>query len=200
MKRVESLLERQVHLLENRGETSPQSYSTNQDTLSQRHPSSLSSSSPWTDFEAAHSEASPSTVVGTILVSEGGYERFVPGLASSDADAINELISSPSGPPMSSNFPFSDDAHSSKQALLDALPPFRQCDELKDIFFEVFSPVSFSEFSLPVLPCTPLAFGYGISVSAKSEPLLFSGIRSMHLLHMLFSSGEGHRIALLPVS
>ncbi|EXJ70226.1 uncharacterized protein A1O5_06294 [Cladophialophora psammophila CBS 110553] len=86
-------------------------------------------------------DTAPSTVVGTVLESEGGYERFIPGLASSDADAVNELIQSASAPPMSLNFPFSIDLPATRSALLAALPPARQCDELKNIFFEVFSPL-----------------------------------------------------------
>ncbi|OAL40103.1 hypothetical protein AYO20_00521 [Fonsecaea nubica] len=139
VRRVENLLERQVYLLEQRLEPSPKSNSSNQDTLSQ-HQSSSVNSSPWTEIEATPSETAPATNVGTILVSEGGYERFIPGLASSDAESVNELIQSASAPPMSSSFPFSAEALATRRALLDTLPPGRQCDELKDIFFEVFSP------------------------------------------------------------
>ncbi|KIW78175.1 hypothetical protein Z517_08008 [Fonsecaea pedrosoi CBS 271.37] len=140
VRRVENLLERQVYLLEQRLEPSPKSNSSNQDTLSQ-HQSSSVNSSPWTEIEATPSETAPATNVGTILVSEEGYERFIPGLASSDAESVNELIQSASAPPMSSSFPFSAEALAARRALLDTLPPGRQCDELKDIFFEVFSPL-----------------------------------------------------------
>ncbi|OAP57520.1 hypothetical protein AYL99_08258 [Fonsecaea erecta] len=140
MKRVENLLERQVFLLEQRLEPSPKSQSSNPDILSQ-HQSLSVNSSPWTEVEVAPSDTAPPTTVGTILVSEGGYERFVPGLASSDADAVNELIQSASAPPMSTSFPFSNEALATRRTLLEALPPGRQCDELKDLFFEVFSPL-----------------------------------------------------------
>ncbi|ETI28339.1 hypothetical protein G647_00788 [Cladophialophora carrionii CBS 160.54] len=70
-----------------------------------------------------------------------GYERFVPGIASADAEAVNELIQATSAPPMATGFPFADEAIPSRQALLDHLPPFRQRDQLKDIFFEVYSPL-----------------------------------------------------------
>ncbi|KIY01443.1 uncharacterized protein Z520_02995 [Fonsecaea multimorphosa CBS 102226] len=140
VRRVESLLERQVYLLEQQHEPSPKSHESNQDILSHHPPSSVNSS-PWTEVEVAPSDAATSTIVGTVLVSEGGYERFVPGLASSDADAVNELIQSASAPPMSSSFPFSSEALATRRALLEVLPPGRQCDELKDKFFEVFSPL-----------------------------------------------------------
>jgi hypothetical protein len=84
----------------------------------------------------------------------GGYERFVPGIASADADAVNELIQSTSAPPMSTNFPFNDESVPSRHALLDELPPCPQRDELKDLFFEVFSPVCFFAVytMFPLLP------------------------------------------------
>ena len=138
--RIESMLERQGHLLEHRFESTPQSYSTNQDSLSLRQPSSLNSS-PWTEADASHLDGSDAPPVGTVLMYGNGYERFVPGIASADAEAVNELIQSTSTPPISTNFPFTDESSASRQALLDALPPGRQCDELTNVFFKVFSPV-----------------------------------------------------------
>ncbi|OQV03118.1 Fungal Zn2-Cys6 binuclear cluster domain-containing protein [Cladophialophora immunda] len=140
VRRVETLLERQVYLLEQRLEPSPKSQSSNPDNLSQHQPSSANSS-PWTEVEQNPPETAPSTIVGTVVVSQEGHERFIPGLASSDADAVNELIQSISAPPMSTSFPFSTEATATRRALLDALPPGRQCDELKRLFFDVFSPL-----------------------------------------------------------
>lgn len=140
LNRIENLLERQSHLLEHRIESTPHSYSTNQDSMSQRQPSSLNSS-PWTEADPGHLDTSDAPPVGTVVMYGNGYERFVPGIASADAEAVNELIQSTSTPPISTNFPFTDETSASRQALLDVLPPGRVCDELVDIFFEVFSPV-----------------------------------------------------------
>ena len=138
LNRIENLLERQGQFLEHRFDPVSNSYSSNQDNSSQHRPSSLSL---WTEVDAPYSETTDSLHVGTILKYGKGYERFVPGIATADADAINELIQSTSVPPTSTNFPFTDEAGVSRQALLEALPAPRQCDELKDIFFDVFSPV-----------------------------------------------------------
>lgn len=143
LNRIESLLERQGDLLERGLDAGPRSYPSHADTHSQRQPSSLNSS-PWTEADASqigHPDISDAPPVGTVLMYGGGYERFVPGIASADADAVNELIQSSSTPALSTNFPFTDESRASRQALLETLPPFPQCDELKDIFFEVFSPV-----------------------------------------------------------
>jgi hypothetical protein len=140
LNRIENLLERQGQLLEHRFETAPASYSVNQDMVSQRQYSSMNSS-PWTEVDATNLDPIDQNPVGTIVIYGQGYERFVPGVASADANAINELIQSTSASSISTNFPFTDEALASRQGLLEALPPFRQCDELKDVFFEVFSPV-----------------------------------------------------------
>ncbi|KIW73150.1 hypothetical protein PV04_01291 [Phialophora macrospora] len=140
LNRIENLLERQGQLLEQRYDLVPNSYSSNQDTPSQRQPSSLNSS-PWEEIEASHSEVADTKFVGTVLMYGNGYERFVPGIASADADAVNELIQSTSAPPMATSFPFNDESLPSRHALLDELPPSCQRDRLKDLFFEVFSPL-----------------------------------------------------------
>ncbi|OCT53867.1 hypothetical protein CLCR_10630 [Cladophialophora carrionii] len=139
LNRIESLLERQGHLLEQRYDLAPNAFSSNQDSQSQRQPSSLNSS-PWNEVDAGHSDVADTKTVGAVLMYGSGYERFVPGIASADAEAVNELIQATSAPPMATGFPFADEAIPSPQALLDHLPPFRQRDQLKDIFFEVYSP------------------------------------------------------------
>ncbi|KAJ9609125.1 hypothetical protein H2200_006896 [Cladophialophora chaetospira] len=140
LNRIESMLERQGHMLEHRLDVGPHSYSTHPDSLSQQQPSSLNSS-PWTEADASHLDVPDAPPVGTVLMYGNGYERFVPGIATSDADAINELIQSASTPALSTNFPFTDESRASRKALLELLPLFHQCDELKNIFFEVFSPL-----------------------------------------------------------
>jgi hypothetical protein len=79
---------------------------------------------------------------GTIVTSPAGYQHFVPRSSTLDTSLVHELAESVPSPLVSSNFPFSSGTTSSRNALLDILPPLRQCDELKGAFFEVFSPVS----------------------------------------------------------
>lgn len=45
------------------------------------------------------------------------------------------------------NFPFDLSAGVNEDDLIAQLPPQKQCDELKNVFFEVFAPVS----SVPVI-------------------------------------------------
>lgn len=139
VKRMETLLERQVNMLEQHFDI-PSTSSSHQDVPSHRQPSSLDSS-PWSEMEDLDLDKQGATIVGWILTSEEGYQRFIPSHPSSDAGAVNELIQSASNPAFSSSFPFSTELLGSKQSLLDALPPACQCEALKDIYFEVFSPV-----------------------------------------------------------
>lgn len=77
---------------------------------------------------------------GKIITSSAGYQYFSPRASAQDTSLVLELAES--GPPPSSttSFPFSDTI-CARGTLLDTLPPSRQCDELKCVFFEVFSPV-----------------------------------------------------------
>ena len=79
---------------------------------------------------------------GTVETSATGYQQFVPYHSTLDAKLVNELTESFPSPLSASNFPFTSDTTNSRSTLLDMLPPLRQCDEMKVIFFEVFSPVS----------------------------------------------------------
>jgi hypothetical protein len=78
---------------------------------------------------------------GKIINSPAGYQYFSPRASTLDASLVQDLPEP--GPPPSSTtgFPFSDTI-CTRGMLLDTLPPSRQCDELKCVFFEVFSPVS----------------------------------------------------------
>jgi hypothetical protein len=78
---------------------------------------------------------------GRIVTSPAGYQHFAPVTARADANLAHELAESIPSPLPTTSFPFSSTA-CTKSALLDTLPPSRQCDELKCVFFEVFSPVS----------------------------------------------------------
>lgn len=79
---------------------------------------------------------------GHLVTSSDGYQRFLPASSTLDANVVQELIETVPTPAMGLNFPFSEGTSGNTRTLLDMLPPFRQCDELKDIFSQVFSPVS----------------------------------------------------------
>ena len=154
MKRVERLLERQIFLLEQRLDPPPISYCSNQGTASQRQ-LSLLDPLPWTEVDLGHPGFSYAKLAGIVLVDRKGYERFIPRFIDADGEVANELIEPIPASPVSSNFPFSDESPASRQGLLQALPPFRQCDELKDVFFEAFTPVCLYELSpfASSIPC-----------------------------------------------
>lgn len=153
VKRVEALLERQMTLLEHHrfDGNATMSSSSQPDVLSQQPSSSSLNSSPWTEVDVSNAHLTPTTSVntdssaGAVLTSAEGYQRFIPGLAASDAEAVNEMIQPTSTPALGTSFPFSTESTATRESLLHALPPDRQCEELKHIFFEVFSPVCHSQ-------------------------------------------------------
>ncbi|KAK5048567.1 hypothetical protein LTR84_005658 [Exophiala bonariae] len=134
--RVESLLEQHIE------DTSSQRVTPRESTTSASHDRlSMSSSSPFTEPNLQPAAFPPPKIRGTIITSPRGYQRFVPGVACSDAAAVNELLQSDSSFAMGSDFPFFAGSSCSRQSLLDTLPPTRQCEELKSVFFQVFSPL-----------------------------------------------------------
>ncbi|KAK5233094.1 hypothetical protein LTR47_005958 [Exophiala xenobiotica] len=84
-------------------------------------------------------------LTGSLLKSPGGYVRFMPHTESFNSEDLVAFmhVDSPSSPaPASSTgFPFSVESAISQQALLELLPSNRQCDELMQRFFTVFSPL-----------------------------------------------------------
>ena len=80
--------------------------------------------------------------VGSIITSPSGYQYFSPRASTLNTNLVPELVSAVPAPTCATDFPFTPDSISSRSALLEMLPPLRQCDELKSVFFEVFSPVS----------------------------------------------------------
>lgn len=80
--------------------------------------------------------------VGSIITSPNGYQYFSPRASTWDTNLAHELVNAVTAPACATNFPFTPDSISSRSTLLEILPPLRQCDELKSVFFEVFSPVS----------------------------------------------------------
>jgi hypothetical protein len=79
---------------------------------------------------------------GTIITSPTGHQHFSPRAAMLGASFVPDLVESVPNPSANSGFPFSSESITATNTLLDILPPSSQCDELKSVFFEVFSPVS----------------------------------------------------------
>ena len=96
----------------------------------------------WTETTDLPAQQLKTEAAGAILVSDSGYVRFVPAMHLPDSSVVNQLLEPAASPDVSAGFPFFSDASISRQTLLDSLPPTRQCEELKAVFFEVFSPVS----------------------------------------------------------
>lgn len=88
--------------------------------------------------ETSHSSNLQSA--GRLVTNSQGYTRFISSNTDPGVDIVND-ISGTDCPGSDANFPFSADLALSKQSLLDLLPPMRQCDELKDVYFQVFSPL-----------------------------------------------------------
>ena len=80
--------------------------------------------------------------VGSIITSPDGYQYFSPRASNLNTNLVPELVSAVPAPTCATNFPFTPNVMTSRSALLEILPPLQQCDELKSVFFEVFSPVS----------------------------------------------------------
>ena len=110
--------------------------------------SSDASSSPNIPASAATDDSLPTSssfpLTGSLLKSPGGYVRFIPHTESLNSEDIAAFmhVESPSSPTSTAAFPFSVEPAISRQALLELLPSNRQCDELMQRFFIVFSPVS----------------------------------------------------------
>jgi len=79
---------------------------------------------------------------GTVITSHLGHQTLSLRNSILDADLVHELVDSVPNVPSGTNFPFGSDSVNGKDVLLDKLPPLQQCEELKRVFFEVFSPVS----------------------------------------------------------
>jgi hypothetical protein len=110
--------------------------------------SSDASSSPNISTSASIDDSLPAIssfpLTGSLLKSPGGYVRFMPHTESFNSEDMVAFmhVDSPSSPASTTGFPFSLESAISQQALLELLPSNRQCDELMQRFFTVFSPVS----------------------------------------------------------
>lgn len=104
--------------------------------------------------------------IGTLQTSQSGHVRYVPlasqwesvvakssaadCLRGSDAETADED---------DLQIPFAQNGNVSRAEILALLPPGRHCDSLKEVYFEVFSPViPLSLFSPLLLFPTPLSF------------------------------------------
>ena len=82
-------------------------------------------------------------LVGNLHVSDSGHVRYEPRSVYDDSPTATVARTlDPAYGSLSSCMPFEPMAASSKDDLLALLPPMRQCNELKAVFFKVFSPVS----------------------------------------------------------
>lgn len=132
VRNLEDLLKQQIQITKS-SQSPPEHWRGNT-------PSRSNDSSPRFGSETPSGTIKPQQT-GTILTSPGGYQHLVPRGSALDAGLV--LTESVPSPLCASNFPFSSETTVSRNALLDILPPLRQCDELKGIFFEVFSPVRY---------------------------------------------------------
>ena len=82
-------------------------------------------------------------LAGHLHVSDSGHVRYEPRSVYRDSPTatVARSLDSAYGI-LSGSMPFEPMATSSKDDLLALLPPTRQCNELKTVFFKVFSPVS----------------------------------------------------------
>lgn len=99
----------------------------------------------------ALSSLSPSlstpALIGTLHISATGHVRYQPRASqwssildeSPLAAHVKDFDGSSCDDP--SRFPFCSSTKVDRQQLIAALPPIRQCNELKDVFLEVFSPL-----------------------------------------------------------
>lgn len=111
-------------------------------------PKSNSAKTPDTDHRRgdAHAKPRPYQLRGSLRTSESGHVRFVPDgsqwssvlgpTLNTSLEFDNAVADTSNGP-----FPFGQSDRHSLQELLARLPPVRLCRELKDVYFDSFSPV-----------------------------------------------------------
>jgi hypothetical protein len=115
----------------------PQSDLSVPQSTSYRTPSSIPSAS----LGPPHDTPGPQhDSAGIIITSPTGHIRYIPHNTRYDADLLDRF-QNPLHTENTSEFPFSSEASGSNQAILDLLPPSRQCDELLAVFLDVFSPL-----------------------------------------------------------
>lgn len=82
------------------------------------------------------------SVRGRLIHSPSGHVRYVTHSADSGPALVDQLfMGSDPWMGLQPDFPFSPDTSTTRQQLLDILPPMAQCDGLKQVFLDVFSPL-----------------------------------------------------------
>ncbi|KAJ2983860.1 hypothetical protein NQ176_g385 [Zarea fungicola] len=186
---IEQLLEKQTAIISMRN---PSVYNMHS-PYRNRNPRSRPEVPVPTSSNPSQSELAGQPGIGSwrLLKSSSGHVRLL-----SQATGLDSVSPSPLSdqfPPclgQQTNFPFSADVAASRQQLLDLLPPMSQCDRLKDVYMEVFSPLfhilhepsfrsSYAEFrrqptrvSLSFLALIFSVFGIAIMALADDDPLL----------------------------
>lgn len=116
----------------------------------------------------------PYSAAGTLSISETGYVKYEPR-----ASQWNSILENVPAAASVSHFKFAvgdagrfafTTSSSTRQDLLAALPPVPQCDELKDVYFQVFSPVWTAFYSLAPYHHLTLLSSY--SIFSMTPPLI----------------------------
>lgn len=127
---------------------------------------------------------------GRLVVSPSNHVRFIPSNGLGDSDLIDAMQGTTSGCP--TGFPFFEQAGANavSDELLDMLPPLPQLEELKAVYFNVFSPIfhilhdptfhgRYDEFmqnpkriSLPFLALLFVILSLSVTALDESNPLL----------------------------
>lgn len=147
IRKLEELLHRHI-------ETSPPSVLPEHQVATPVTNPTTSEIMPQNRFGDTSTTSSPSHVSlqspGVLRISSSGYQRYEPRssqwssvipdetgqfLGDINIQEHSELV----------GFPFEANAALDRKNLLACLPPVRQCEELLDVFFEVFSPVCLSQ-------------------------------------------------------
>ncbi|OJJ00693.1 hypothetical protein ASPVEDRAFT_51822 [Aspergillus versicolor CBS 583.65] len=136
------------------------------------------------------SQTVPNQQSGRLVVSPSNHVRFIPSNGLGDSELIDAMHETTSGCP--TGFPFFEQAGASavSDELLDMLPPLPQLEELKAVYFEVFSPIfhilhdptfhaTYDEFrqnpksiSLPCLALLFVILSLSVTALDESNPLL----------------------------
>ncbi|BCS22973.1 Zn(II)2Cys6 transcription factor [Aspergillus puulaauensis] len=127
---------------------------------------------------------------GRLVVSPSNHVRFIPSNGLGDSDLIDAMHETSPGCP--AGFPFFEQvgATAASDELLDMLPPLPQLEELKAVYFKVFSPIfhilhdptfhaMYGEFrqnpkctSLPFLALLFVILSLSVTALDESNPLL----------------------------
>lgn len=104
-------------------------------------PDSSPGALPHLDAVERRGTPEPARQSGRLVTTPSNHVRFVPTNGSGDSDLIDAMHGST--PDCSTGFPFFELSRPSgvSEELLDMLPPLPQVEELKSVYFQVFSPL-----------------------------------------------------------